>query len=284
MWRGWVGVGWGMAFDRAPLVSATLTGNTWHAVNTVLCRRSNELLNRPVCIHGLRISSVAGQNTTSAGVLSKMQAEPVGQMKGRGGQREAAVKEDGRRGGFKSSAEGVTQQGAQRDREATSSGGVDVTGRSRASHSSVHWWQMMESEPSESREQRRRSSRAKRSSLNSQLILLPLFPNYERMSVRENVALCLLLLRKQKKTVVTSYLTPSSAPPASTGHHSRLCTVQKRRDKNSKLFFFPFSLLADPLAQTANTTQTLTHPATDALLDRPHVWDQPTFVWRAESH
>lgn len=117
---------------------------------------------------------------------------------GTGGQREAAVKEDGRREGFKSSAEGVTQQGEQRDREATSSGGVDVTGRSRASHSSVHWWQMMESEPSESREQRRRSSRAKRSSLNSQLILLPLLPNYERMSVRENVALCLLLLRKQK--------------------------------------------------------------------------------------
>lgn len=81
VWRGGTGGG----FDRAPLVSATLTGNTWHAVNTVLCRRSNELLNRPVCIHGLRIRSVAGQNTTSAGVLSKMQAEPVGQMKGRGG-------------------------------------------------------------------------------------------------------------------------------------------------------------------------------------------------------
>lgn len=78
----WRGVG---GFDRAPLVSATLTGNTWHAVNTVLYRRSNELLNRPVCIYGLRISSVAGQNTTSAGALSKMQAEPVGQMKGRDG-------------------------------------------------------------------------------------------------------------------------------------------------------------------------------------------------------
>lgn len=72
-----------------------------------------------------------------------------------------------------------------------------MTGRSRASHSSVHWWQMMEWEPSESPEQRRRSSRAKRSSLNSQRILFPLFPNYERMSVRENVALRLLLLRKQ---------------------------------------------------------------------------------------
>lgn len=63
-----------VAFDRAPPVSATLTGNTWHAVNTVLYRRSNELLNHPICTYGLHISCVAGQNTISAGVWGERQS------------------------------------------------------------------------------------------------------------------------------------------------------------------------------------------------------------------
>lgn len=103
------------------------------------------------------------------------------------------------------------------------------------------------------------------------------------MSVRKNVAL--LPLRKQSCCDLVSH--PGSTPPVSTGHHSNLGAVRMTRIQH---LFFSFSLLADLIAQTANTTQTRAASRSHMqplkhLLDRPDVWDQPTtFVWRAESH